>query len=553
MTDVPPILAMNLAALQAVDPELAERLCLPVSGDHIDLARGAYRQQQGWHPLAAEVGDLPEGDLLVFGVGLGEAVTTALEQGRALIAWDRDPWLLRQLLSSRDLSDVIINRTLRLALGTDLLKVSYGRSIWKHPFLSEIYANEAHVLTELKPRRALVAEGTLFVQDLAEALREAGFSVWTWLIAQVSAEELEHTVKTWKPEIAFRINHARGLAEAAQRMGLELRVWEIDPASETIDKVVGETTRTRVFTYRKAQVNAFEGAGLKAQHLPLASNVARRRPLNLNREERERYGTDLCFVGASTIDRRLQCEQELRLAWIRTHTTSADPGQELEERLRIWRTAQAEDYATCRVEEIMWTHDADFLRALDGDPQLADPVPLLKEVVAADKRFFYVSALGEFGIHVWGDEAWKSSEQFGTVYRGAAGHRTELTKVYNGSSIQIDIGRLYQQDMVTMRVFDAMACGAFVLAEHSSDLAELFDIGVELDSYHTLSEMLAKTNYWLKQPQRRAEVAKRGLEAVRTRHTIQQRLEVMLRDDRPVAQPFVPRLVAVAAGTNNDG
>ncbi len=196
MTDVPPILAMNLAALQAVDPELAERLCLPVSGDHIDLARGAYRQQQGWHPLAAEVGDLPEGDLLVFGVGLGEAVTTALEQGRALIAWDRDPWLLRQLLSSRDLSDVIINRTLRLALGTDLLKVSYGRSIWKHPFLSEIYANEAHVLTELKPRRALDAEGTRCVQAQARALRVATCSVRTWPNAQDLAGESEDTVNT---------------------------------------------------------------------------------------------------------------------------------------------------------------------------------------------------------------------------------------------------------------------------------------------------------------------------------------------------------------------
>ena len=73
-----------------------------------------------------------------------------------------------------------------------------------------------------------------------------------------------------------------------------------------------------------------------------------------------------------------------------------------------------------------------------------------------------------------------------------------------------------------------LACGAFALVEHTAELEELFDVGSEVASYRTLPELLAKAAHYLAHPAEAAAIAARGLAAVRERHTLEQRLSVML-------------------------
>ncbi len=189
MSDLPPIFEKNLSALNKRDPGLARRLCLAVSDDHVDVDGARYRLHRTWHPLGVEP-ELPEGDVFVFGVGLGEAVIAALNQGRDVVAWDRDPWLLRLLILRHQLHRPLASGRLRLALGADLLTVPRaGLKTWKHPLLAGIYRNAEEVLEQgLREKRALVAEGTLFVDDIADALRDDGYSVCSWLVASTSSE-----------------------------------------------------------------------------------------------------------------------------------------------------------------------------------------------------------------------------------------------------------------------------------------------------------------------------------------------------------------------------
>ena len=515
-----PTLAQNLRALLSVDPPLAERICLPVEGDHVDGDR--IRVHRTWHPLAAAPVLAPEGGFL-FGVGLGEAVVSGLVRG-PVTAWERDPWLLRQLLERWDLSDSIARGHLRLKLGADLLDL-LDRDAAVHPVLGALYRNERLLLGQPLPaRRALVVAGTLFVDDLADALRAEGFAVGTWDVKRLSAEELAHTAERWAPELVLCVNPVHGLTEACAQLGLPLRTWEIDPATDRIEPVFGATEHARVFTYRQAQVPVFEAANLHAEYLPLAANPALRHPVPADPD----YTCDVAFVGNSMVERGQDCQVELIAAWsLWRGGGPGDAAAEAEAAVAGWLAAQAEDFSQNRLESILQEQAPAFLAACTATGRV-DPVALLGEMAAADKRIQYVANLGQVGIQVWGDEAWAFTEQFGAVYRGSAGHRDELTAIYSGARIQIDIGRLYQQDMVTMRVFDAMACGGFVLAEHSEALEELFEIGVELDCYRDLDELLAKVEHWLAHPDEAAAIAARGREAILARHTIQQRVVRMI-------------------------
>jgi spore maturation protein CgeB len=157
------------------------------------------------------------------------------------------------------------------------------------------------------------------------------------------------------------------------------------------------------------------------------------------------------------------------------------------------------------------------------------PANVLGELSAAEKRLWYISNLAPYEVQVWGDEGWHQLDAHGVNYRGSAGHLYELTKIYNAATIHVDIGRIYQSDIVTMRVFDVLACGGFLLAEYSEGLEELFKLGQELVCYRDLNDLTSKVEYYLAHPDEAHAIAERGRARVERDHTIAQRLQQMLK------------------------
>ncbi len=534
---LPPALAANLIALQASHPGLAERICLPVMGDHVEVPADAparYRVHRTWHPFALEgdaldasMADAPKkGDVLLFGVGLGEQLDRLLRRksGR-VIAWDRDPWMLRLLLTNRDWSRWIRWGRLVIRLGSDLLpELRSRRPVVFHPFFAERYDTERRLLDDgLGERRALVCAGTLFVDEIAEALRQQGFTVGTWEPTRLASEELARAAQAWKPEVVVSVNYVHGLAEACQGLGLKLLVWEIDPATDRLKPSrAGDTAW--VFSWRKATVEQWKAAGFaRSWHLPLAADTDKRRPVDVE----DRYRSPIAFVGSSMVEQGQRFREQILADWALWRGGSpVEAVQEGGQLLQHVLDAHRDDYSVCRVEELALEVMGDFIREMRG--RGSDPVPRIAEMVGADKRITWVANLGQVGATVWGDEGWDFVQQYGVRWMGPAGHRQELNKVYCGAGINLDIGRIYQSDIITMRVFDVMACGGFVLAEHSDHLEELFTPGVELDSYRTLDELLQKVEHYLEHPDEAKAIAARGLEAVRANHTIAGRVRHML-------------------------
>ena len=116
----------------------------------------------------------------------------------------------------------------------------------------------------------------------------------------------------------------------------------------------------------------------------------------------------------------------------------------------------------------------------------------------------------------------------GVFHRGVAGHFVELNKIYSAARINLDVGRLYQMDIVTMRVFDVLACGGFLLAERSEALLELFAPGNDLDVFTGPEELLDKVRFYLAHPEQAAAIATQGRRTVEAKHTIRQRVARML-------------------------
>lgn len=504
------------------DPE--GRLCWDRGRDRVPLGLSDEAVERELKAIA------PDRPVVLLGVGEGRLLEALLEATEGpVIAWERDPTVLQWVLERRDLSDALAQGRLRLALASDHvdLPLPEGHQRLVHPVAAQLYPADADLDGRDRPL-AVVVDGELFVRDTVEALRELGHRVFVWDADRWPDAEHDR-VLAHRPELVAAINVRPGLSERVEAAGCRLVMWEIDPSTDVLPPRAGPAGATTLFTYRRAHVPEYRAAGFAdTRWLPLAANTTRRFPKRAVDAEPEHA---VCFVGSSMV----RAAHELRDRFDARLTTFLGATRSESEALRE-RLLDLQRRDLDRFGLAAWMdHALPGFRAqqMAGEPG-EDPAMLLGEVAASERRLGYLARLVEPAqahgaeVRVWGDPGWRRVTRLGVAYHGWAGHYRALDRIYSNGAVHVDIGRLYQTDIVTMRVFDVLACGGFLLAERSDDLEELFVIDEEVVCWSTFAELEQKVVYYLAHPEERRRIARAGLERVRRDHTIVGRWRHML-------------------------
>ncbi len=538
---------MRSALPRSLPAELRRRLERPLDLSHLvqdDAGRPRYRIQRQAHLLEvpeAQVRELVDAagdaeEVLLFGVGSGELLPALLaaRPGRRVRAWERDPSLLRLALSRQDLGRPLASGRLTLGLGADLKALApTSLPVVDHPLLVQLYAGERRLLEQGFSRPlAMLCEGGLMVADTRRALEGQGHDVYT-LDTRLPLEELEHSLRRLAPEALWSINYQHGLAELGQRTGVPVVVWEIDPSVDRLHVDPAAARGTRVFTYRRAHIESFAEAGFPdPAYLPLAADTTVRRPPD--RPPADAEGPRVAYVAASLVDQSEQCRARF-LALAREHAGGAGAAAErTTARLDRLLELQALDLEAYRVPLLMATLLPDLVAWAEGAHPEVDPVALAGTIAGATKRLEWVRQLGHVlaahgaVVDLWGDAGWHRAGEEGVRYHGLAGHRTQLTQIYGQAVVNVDIGRIYQEDMVTLRVFEVLACGGFLLTPESEALRELFSPGEHLETYRTFEELASKAAWYAARPAQARAVGTRGLARVQAHHATAHRVAEIL-------------------------
>jgi hypothetical protein len=96
---------------------------------------------------------------------------------------------------------------------------------------------------------------------------------------------------------------------------------------------------------------------------------------------------------------------------------------------------------------------------------------------------------------------------------------------YGNSKICFNISML---DDINMRCFEIMATGSFLLTNWIPTIGEFFEDGTHLALYRSEEEMVEKARYYLAHDEEREKIAQAGYEEVMAKHTIQNRVDVIL-------------------------
>ncbi|MCM1171683.1 MAG: glycosyltransferase [Clostridium sp.] len=104
-------------------------------------------------------------------------------------------------------------------------------------------------------------------------------------------------------------------------------------------------------------------------------------------------------------------------------------------------------------------------------------------------------------------------------FRGIADSITMLPKIFKCSKINLDIVHKSIQSTQTVRTYDAMGLGGFVISNYQLEIPEYFTIDKDIVVYESIPDLLNKIEYYLSHDDERMQIAKNGQAKVLANHT----------------------------------
>lgn len=341
-------------------------------------------------------------------------------------------------------------------------------------------------MAALSPSRTLVlVQAPLVSRDLAFELDRIGWTVVGVQPSDLDLGTIERLANDLSPCAFLGINHSPELAWAVTRAGIRYISWTVDPLPlERLLVFEGTVVDlVSVFLHRSSQVDMFRAMGFpRVEWLPLAA------PAHRFLDGQAGFPGDLppSFVGSSLLD-ELALYRDATTAW----GWSDDLARVVESTLE-----PLVDLALSEVSFAGFRPDGGDLPG-----SLRSLVAAAPEVVAqamnawlsAQVRRRRVAGADMGGVAVHGDGGW--TDLVGDRWKGPLADGQEMTTVYRRSLASLDVPRIHQRDIATLRAFDVAAAGGCLVAEPSHDLCRVFDVGVEFLPYRTgreLSDTIAR-------------------------------------------------------------
>ena len=387
--------------------------------------------------------------------------------------------------------------------------------------------------------------------DILQVFRDFGITVHT--------EEMEMTDKSITPKqcaakitkwltehsfaFVFSINFFPAISYTCNHFKIPYVCWSVDsPVAELFSNAL-KNEWNRVFLFDKAQYRFFRP--LNPEHifyLPLATNVKRWENvvLNMTEEDFTKYDADVSFVG-SLYTEKCRYDTLLRIqsdpagsnqehAVISPYTQGFVSGL-MEAQLKVYGYNFIPDTLTDRVIGEIAAADPDFYEGSDTYTDTRRYLVAHQYIgikLAALERERTLSRLAEH-FHVTLYTNSDASPLKGVDCRSGVKTLTEMPKVFHASKINLNITMRPIETGLSLRVWDVLGCGGFLLTNYQAEIPEFFEIGKDLETYESMEELEQKVQYYLTHEDERVEIAIRGYEKVAMHHTYELRIAEMIR------------------------
>lgn len=143
---------------------------------------------------------------------------------------------------------------------------------------------------------------------------------------------------------------------------------------------------------------------------------------------------------------------------------------------------------------------------------------LLERRITEIERSEYLQALGNcFDLTIYTGS--KPKEGIRAQYRGFADYNTTMPVIFHNAKININIAPRNIHQGTSLRVFDVLACGGFLMTSWNPNIVELFEDGKELVTFSSIEELVDKCRFFLENEEERQQIAQAGLRKIKEKYT----------------------------------
>jgi len=260
-----------------------------------------------------------------------------------------------------------------------------------------------------------------------------------------------------------------------------------------------------LFVFDRYYIGQLKRIGFShVHHLPLAADPGLFRPLPLTDEK---YSCVLSFVGNSHLLNILEYNLSANL-------TDEKSIEEMAKR-------KAEDFGL-EIGEMIKNKGFSFV---DSAERIRFE-RLIEDRAMSIHRQKMLRAVADLGLTIYGDQGWGKSS-LAAYYKEEIDY-SKLPRLYNASKINLNISAAQLKTTLNQRAFDVPACGGFLLSDFRDDLSKFFEIGEEAVYFEDEDDLRGKADYFLENPAKREEIAKRARQKVLALHTFRVRMSRMI-------------------------
>lgn len=335
----------------------------------------------------------------------------------------------------------------------------------------------------------------------------------------------------------FSINFFPAVSDICKIYQLPYVCWTVDcPVMELFSPSLANDCN-RVFMFDKAQYEYFRHRNPnRIFHLPLATNVSRwdRVISQASSKDLNRFSSDISFIGS------LYSEKDPygKIKGLSEYTKGYVEGM-IEAQLQVYGYNMLEDLlSACPASS------SDSFVMQDFKNHVPD---LTKSPYAPYFSPSYIMAHHFIGMHAAVIERRRllsmlSEDHAVDLYtfsdtsglpkvrsRGGAKTLTEMPLIFRQSRINLNITIRPIQTGLSLRVFDILGCGGFLLTNYQEELGELYEIGKDVETFASKEELSEKAAYYLTHEAERRKIALSGYEKTRALHTYETRIGQMIR------------------------
>lgn len=324
-------------------------------------------------------------------------------------------------------------------------------------------------------------------------------------------------------DAVFSFNFLPVLATACNKLHKKYISWVYDNPQVKLYSTTMLYPTNYCFLFDRAEYETFKNGGISGvYHLPLAADINTYASIDYSKAKPDYYN-DISFIGKMYNE---DTGYLSRYKGISPYFEGYVDG--------ILRT-QNRLYQANILEEALTPELIDELYRLVPYEPTEDGVETLEYIfanyylarkLATFDRHFYLEELSKnFKVSLYTLE--KTPELPRVINKGIATYDTDMPQIFRHSKINLNIGLRSIKTGISLRCFDILGCGGFLMSTCQNELWDYFTPGVDFDFFTSPEELVKKCRYYLEHEDERAKIARNGFEKVKEFHSFECRIKEM--------------------------